>query len=123
MAKGVTTRNFQIAAEPGGAGKLRISNLSAGFPLLPNGRAAGKVTIAFEVSQGAETSVEISAFGRVVRHLNTGRAVSAGLNQMLWDLRDDHGVALPGGTYTLQVIARGAEGDVTRAVTPLLLTR
>ncbi len=123
MAANATTRSFQIAAEPGGAGRLRISNLTAGLPLLPGGRAASKVTIAFEMSQGAETSVEIRAAGRVVRHLSIGRAVSAGINQMLWDLRDDRGIALSGGTYTLEVTAHTSEGDVTRAVTPLLLTR
>ena len=123
MTKGAVTRNFQIAAEPGGAGKLRISNLSAASPLLPNGRAAGKITIAFEMSQGADTTVEIRSGGRVVRHLSASRAASAGTNQMLWDLRDDRGIALPGGTYTLEVTAHTAEGDVTRAITPMLLTR
>ena len=123
LTPGVTTRSFQIAAEPGGAGKLRISNLSAGLPLLPGGRAASKVTIAFDLSQGAEASVEIRSGGRVVRHLAASRAISAGMNQMLWDLRDDRGIALPGGTYTLEVTAHTTEGDVTRAITPLLLTR
>ena len=123
LSPGAVTRSFQIAAEPGGAGKLRISNLSAGLPLLPGGRAASKVTIGFEMSQGAEATVEIRLGGRVVRHLTTSRAISAGVNQMLWDLRDDRGIALPGGTYTLEVTAHTSEGDVTRAVTPLLLTR
>ena len=54
---------------------------------------------------------------------DASRAISAGVNQMLWDLRDDRGISLPGGTYTLEVTAHTTEGDVTRAVTPLLLTR
>lgn len=117
------TRHLQIVAEPRGLGRLRISNLFAQAPLATIGRAAQSVTISYELSNSAEVQIEVRMGGRLVRRLNNGRSVPTGNNQLLWDTRDDAGRALPGGTYTVEVTAKTTEGEQTRAIAPLLLTR
>ena len=118
-AKGETTRKFQIIAEPHSQSTIQVRNIRIENPA---GRASG-VTIAFELSGDAETSVEIQLNGRAVRKLSQGRAISSGTNQMVWDLKDDKGRALPGGQYLINVTAKTTEGAITRQVVPVLITR
>lgn len=118
-----TTRHLQIIAEPRGLGRLRISNLLAQMPFTGASRAAQSVTISYELSNSAEVQIEVRLGGRLVRRLNNGRSVPTGTNQMVWDTRDDAGRVLPGGTYTVEVTAKTAEGEQTRAIAPLLVTR
>ena len=117
-----TTRRFQIVSEPRNASRLRITNINANVPNLP-GRAVSSVTIGFELNAVAETSVVIRSNGRIIRRLGGGRAATTGINQMVWDVRDERGVSVPSGTYLIEVTARSSEGDQTRRVTPLVLTR
>ena len=118
-AKDETTRRFQIVAEPRSPSLIQVQNLrvEAG-----NSRAVG-MTVAFELSAAAETTVEIQLNGRSVRRLTQGRAASVGTNQMLWDLKDDQGRSLPGGLYRISVTARTPEGAQTRQIIPALITR
>jgi hypothetical protein len=51
------------------------------------------------------------AGGRVVRLLNSGR--SGGIE---WDGRDEHGRALPAGTYFFRVMGAGEQGPAGRAI-------
>jgi hypothetical protein len=118
-----TTRRIQIVAEPRGMGRLRITNLSAQAPLATSGRAAQSVTILYDLSASAETEIAIRQGGRLVRRLNNGRSVPSGTNQIVWDTRDDGGRTLPGGSYTIEVTAKNTDGEQTRAIVPLLLTR
>jgi hypothetical protein len=41
----------------------------------------------------------------------------------VWNLRDNEGRTVPPGTYRVQIEARDSEGQVARAVRPLLITR
>ncbi|MCS6775331.1 MAG: FlgD immunoglobulin-like domain containing protein [Chloroherpetonaceae bacterium] len=116
-------RRFQIIAEPRAAGRVRILNVSAVPTPATGGRAVPAVAISYELSDVADTVVEIRSGGRLVRRLNAGRAAQIGLNQTVWDTRDDQGRILPAGAYTVQVTARTPEGDQARVVVPLLLTR
>ena len=117
--KGEVSRRFQILVEPKSQSRIALNNVRADQPLT---RSAG-ITISYELTGSAETTVEIQRAGRTVRRLAQGRAASAGVNQMVWDLKDDQGRALPAGQYTLQVTARTPEGEQTRQVVPLLMSR
>jgi flagellar hook assembly protein FlgD len=81
------------------------------------------MTISYELSSPAETQVAIRMGGRVVRRLSTGRAAATGVNQFVWDMRDDQGRTLPAGAYLLEIMARSPEGDQTRTAAPILITR
>ncbi len=118
-----TTRAFQIVAEPRGVGHLRVMGLTAQSPLGATGRAAQSVTITYDLSTSAEAHIEIRMGGRMVRRLGFGRAVPFGTNQVLWDTKDDAGRTLPGGAYTVEVIAKNPDGEQTRSIIPLLLSR
>ncbi|MCW3054791.1 MAG: FlgD Ig-like domain, partial [Chthonomonadales bacterium] len=79
-AQNEVTRQFQIVAEPRTAGHLFIRNIAVDRPLVGPGRAASTAVIHYELSADAQTSVNISVNGRVIRHLNaTGRAASSGV--------------------------------------------
>ncbi len=119
---GATTRQFQILAEPRMAGTLFITNVIA-TPTFAGGRALPTVNISYELSTTAQTRLEIQQLGRPVRHLVSGRAATPGINQMVWDTRDDQGRILPAGVYTLAITALTPEGEQTRAIVPLLLAR
>ena len=117
------TRHFQIVAEPHLAGHLFIRNVAVLTPRNTGGRAIRSMTISYELTADAEANIEILSAGRTVRHLVMGRAVTAGVNQMLWDLKDDQGRGLGTGTYLVSITARTPDGEQTRQVVPLLLTR
>lgn len=119
---GAPTRRFQILAEPHAPGRIFVSNVHVSTPPVP-GRGVSAVTLSYELSGAAETTVEIRLGGRTVRRLTSGRAATAGLNQMVWDTKDDQGRSVAAGAYTVQITARTSDGEQTRTVTPLLLTR
>jgi hypothetical protein len=121
--QGETSRSFQIAVEPHGLSQIAINNLRIDVPHFA-GRAATSATISYEMSGVAEASVQIrGGTGRVVRHLVFGRAVTSGVNQTVWDLKDDQGRGLSSGTYVIEVQARTPDGRQTRAVLTHTLVR
>ncbi|HLK54957.1 MAG TPA: FlgD immunoglobulin-like domain containing protein, partial [Chthonomonadaceae bacterium] len=123
-AKGELSRKFTIVAEPHTASSLFLRNVFATTPPLRGRAAASTMTISYELSVPAETTMLIRQNGRIVRHLSSaGRAATAGVNQMVWDLKDDRGLGMPGGIYTLEVTARTPEGEQTRTVVPITFTR
>ncbi len=121
--KGQSTRTFLIEAQPHSIGRLTIRNVIAVQPLLTAGRAPASVSIAYELSEAADTLIEIRQGGRIVRRIAQGRAATTGLNQLVWDMRDDRGRTLAAGAYTLQISAKGSNGDVTRSIVPMLVSR
>jgi len=121
--KGSVTRHFEIAAEPRNAGRVRVFNLSAIVNPAGGTRSNPTVTLGYELSGAAETSIEVRLNGRIIRRLSTTRAAGTGTNQLVWDARDDSGRSVPAGAYSVQITARTPEGDTTRAIVPLLLTR
>jgi hypothetical protein len=123
-AQNEITRQFQIVAEPRSASHLFIRNLAVDRPPNGLGRAASTAVIRYELSADAQTTVEIRSGGSIVRHLNApGRAASSGTNQIVWDLRDDHGVSLTTGAYLLEISAKSAEGERTRSILPIIISR
>jgi hypothetical protein len=112
------TRRYELTLVPTSR-LLRITNLQ-----VQGGRSAGgHYTLQFSLSEPATVTVTIQAGNRTVRTLEQGRSRSRGVQQLIWDGRDQHGLALPPGTYLVTVYAETMEGQIARASTPILLTR
>ena len=111
---------FTLTVERGARGTALITSINVGAA----GRGASSVTISYVLAQDAQTEVTIlGADGRVIASLQRGRAATRGVNTVVWNLHDNAGRAVPPGTYRVQVEARDSEGQVARAVRPLIVTR
>ncbi len=120
-ATGSGTRVFEVIPELRGAGACRIMNLRAEQSRSTGGRS---VSVAFDLSASATVTAHITdAAGRSVRRLAQGRASGTGSQSMVWDTRDDRGVSLPAGAYSVVITARTPEGDMARAIVPVVLVR
>jgi hypothetical protein len=120
--RGVTSRKFQIQAEPRTAGRLFVSNLRVDSHITRG--TSSSATISYEVSGASEATVEIhNGSGHVVRRLAAGRATTTGVNQVFWDLKDDQGRALATGTYMVYISVRTPEGEQARSIIAHPITR
>ena len=119
---GETSRSFEITATHISNTPLRILNSSAEFTTT---RAAGtrQAMVRYQLSSEATSRVEVRSNGHTVRRLATGRAAGKGLNEVLWDLRDDQGRSLPAGLYTVEISALGTSGEQSRSIVPLIISR
>ncbi len=121
---GETARRFQVSAAASGPQVPLIVGLRANINLGPGGRGVADATIAFSSTGVGTASVSIlGPNGQTVRHLVQGRAVTAGANSYVWDLRNDHGIGLPTGTYLAQVTLTDPNGRLTRAIAPVTVIR
>jgi hypothetical protein len=110
-------RRFVIEAQPARLSQLRITQLHVAST------RGNQVTIQYALNTSATVQVMIQdAVGRTLARL-TGGTRSAGLNTITWNGRTDEGVVVPPGTYQIQIVATSEEGEVARAVRPLLITR
>ncbi len=110
-------RRFIIEAQPSRLSQLRITNFTIA-------RTRGnQITVQYALNATASVQVLVQdSAGRTIARL-TGGTRSAGLNTVTWTGRTDSGIAVPPGTYQIQIIATGEEGDTARAVRPLVITR
>ncbi|MFQ3609950.1 MAG: carboxypeptidase regulatory-like domain-containing protein, partial [Fimbriimonadales bacterium] len=113
-SSGVSRFRLEMASS---GGLLRINNLQ-----VTSGRG-NQHTVAFNLTGDASVQVNIVAGGKVVRSLMNQASRSAGLQQVSWDGRDQNGIALPPGSYTVEIRATSEDGQTARAVTTLILTR
>ncbi len=111
---GVSRFRIELASS---AGLLRIGNVQV------TGGRGNQRTITFTLTGEASVEVSVLAGGRVVRQLLTSAGRSAGVQQVSWDGRDQNGIALPPGTYTVEIRAVSEDGQVARAATTIILTR
>ena len=117
-------RRFTITAEPARSSALLLSSIQ--FVRL-DGRAVGgghAYSLAYNVSADAQMTVELrSISGRLVNRLDTGRAVTAGRQTVLWSGRAENGSPLPAGTYMLHITASAADGtaDTATTIRPVLV--
>jgi hypothetical protein len=111
---GVSRFRIEMASS---AGLLRIANVQV------SGGRGNQRTITFTLTGEANVEVNVLAGGKRVRQLLTGAGRSAGVQQVSWDGRDQQGIALPPGSYTVEIRAVSEDGQVARAVTTILLTR
>jgi WD40 repeat protein len=111
---------FRFAIEPiARRTLLRVLN-----PTVRGGTRAGEtLTLGFTLTAEAQVQVQIRTGSRTVRTLSDTRTRSAGLQEFIWDGRDDAGIHLPPGAYLAEITAVSADGQVARAVAPIIVRR
>ena len=76
----------------------------------------GGVSIAFSLSAEAMVNARIAtASGKAVKVLGQ-RSLKEGVNSLYWDGKDERGNPLPAGVYIIEVLARGTDGEFSRAI-------
>lgn len=113
-------RRFRVDAAEATRSALRITSLAS----RKIGKAAG-VGITFNLSAAANVEIRVlSASGGVVRTLAGRSTRAAGIQEAVWDQKSDRGIALPAGSYLVEVRAQSASGaETVRAITPIIVTR
>lgn len=112
-----TSRQFVVEAQPANRNQLRLTNVDV---VSTRGNAH---TIRYGLTDQANVQVQImSASGKPLARLSNATR-SAGVNSVTWNGRTDEGVALPAGTYNVQITATTEDGAIARVVRPLVLTR
>ena len=82
------------------------------------------VELAFTLSAEAAVTVTVSNLaGRRVATVTRAAPLPEGLQRLAWDGRGDTGTAVPGGRYLVSIEARTEEGQVARALAPVVLGR
>jgi flagellar hook assembly protein FlgD len=89
---------------------------------LPTRAGGAQIVVALSAPGAVDVRI-LNIAGRPVRTLCRGRACAAGTNTLLWNARSDAGVAVPSGTYLVEITARGAHGAQTRAIRTVRLSR
>lgn len=115
-------RRFALLTTPQTAStRLIISDLRQTTD--PQNRAAG-MTFTYNISGAANVKAQIiNAGGRVIRDITQTRAVTRGVNSLLWDGKDNRGIAVPAGAYTLRLSAVDNEGRAANAVLQVIVVR
>ncbi|MCS6830996.1 MAG: FlgD immunoglobulin-like domain containing protein [Armatimonadota bacterium] len=112
------SRRLQIVAEPRGAAALRVTSLRV------TRTRGGAVAISYALSDTASAKVRIlNASGKVIQTLQAGEAASRGVTNLTWNGRDGAGIAVPAGSYLVEVTATAEDGQTARAVQPVVITR
>ena len=110
-------RRFVIEAQPVRTSRLQITNIAV------TQTRGNQYTVQYALNGEASVQVLIQdATGKTIARLQNGTR-SAGVNTATWNGRNEGGVAVPPGTYQLQILATNDEGEVARVVRPLVVTR
>jgi hypothetical protein len=121
--------------DDGNCGRVDFVPLMGG--VIPTGRTASGLTltasaaptpggaqVAFSLSVAAQVEARVlNMAGRPVRTLCWTHECNAGRNTLLWNASADDGLPVPNGTYLVEVVARGSEGQQARAVPPVSIRR
>jgi hypothetical protein len=125
---------FKAADDDGkaaGPASVRLSGLQVGSTssslaltgLTAVPTAAG-AQITFSLSRRASVGARVlNIAGRPVRALCTAQECNAGTNTLLWDSRTNQGLALPNGTYLVEVSAEDDDGQRSRGLTYVYVSR
>jgi hypothetical protein len=121
------TRHFTLTASAATRTALQIASINAhviaGAGVPGRSATATAVTIGYTLTAAATTEVTILKNGHLVRTVESGVSREAGDASLIWDLKNNQGVSVPGDVYQLQVKALDAQGHLARQVTPLVFTR
>jgi len=125
-----TGSSYEIpAGEDGVDARLRIELRSReAAPLMVTSMSAHQsnataAQITFSLSALADVELEVlNIAGRTVRVMAMG-AREAGQTTLSWNLRDDRGLAVPGGLYLVRLRAHDETGRQAQALRPLQVTR
>jgi hypothetical protein len=109
-------RHFRLTVRPRGA-VLAVTGTSA----TPT---RGGAEVRFVLSADAACDVEVlNLAGRLVRRIVTGRDCAAGQQVILWNGRNEGGVAVPNGTYLVRVRARSVGGEAAQGLSTASVIR
>ncbi|MCX7992636.1 MAG: hypothetical protein N2651_03085, partial [Fimbriimonadales bacterium] len=110
-------RRFTIEAQPARASRLQITSVAV------TQTRGNQYSVQYALSGDATVQVIVQdATGKTIARLQNGTR-SAGVSTATWNGRTDTGVAVPPGTYQLQIVATGEEGEAARVVRPLVVVR
>lgn len=110
-------RRFVIEAQPARASRLQVTSVAI------TQTRGNQFSVQYALNGDASVQVVVQdATGKTIARLQNGTR-SAGVSTATWNGRTDAGIAVPPGTYQLQIIATGDEGEVARAVRPLVVAR
>ncbi|MFW5866662.1 MAG: carboxypeptidase regulatory-like domain-containing protein, partial [Armatimonadota bacterium] len=110
-------RHFELEVAPRGADNLaiRTASVQAG---------SGGLMVTYDLSSAANVSIEVmNIAGRSVRTLIESRAVSAGSNEQMWDMRSADGTVVPNGSYLIKIEAVADNGQRVQALRPAQIAR
>lgn len=122
MPSGTSTRSLTITASPDNTGgRALLTGLTV--TQMANRGATGSIfNIQYGITRAATVDVSImGSNGQLLDSLAPSRAVSTGINRLVWNGSDAQGRLLPAGVYTLQVRAVTSSGQVTRMIYPITL--
>ena len=124
-----------VFADSSGAATGPPTGWTSGFdttagagPLVVTGLSTTPTNVGAQITFGLASASSVDArvlnlAGRPVKTICHGTALDAGANTLLWNARDNQGLAVPSGAYLVEVVARDDDGGEARAVTPLRLAR
>ncbi|MBM3500128.1 MAG: hypothetical protein FJX74_15840, partial [Armatimonadetes bacterium] len=116
-ADGPGERRFDLTVKPNTAA-LMVSSLTATPTRL------GGAEVRFRLTADASCDVEVlNVAGRPVRRLATAKDYVAGQQVIVWNGRNENGLAAPNGTYLVRVRARSAAGSVVNALSRATILR
>ncbi|GAB4461709.1 MAG: hypothetical protein OHK0029_27440 [Armatimonadaceae bacterium] len=111
LKKGVPTR-ILVTARIAASQPITISGLRAGA----GSRSTGTRSFVFNLNREASVSAVVKTLtGKVVANIAASRSATAGENRLTWTGRATDGSPLPPGPYSIEVIARGEEGETATA--------
>lgn len=110
-------RKFEVEMRTGDAGSLAVT-------ALVGVQTRQGVAITYSLTTDAAVTARVlNMAGRVMRELAAAKPQPAGESTLPWDLRSATGLVVPNGTYLVEVTAEAADGQRTRAVSPVTVTR
>ncbi|MCW3095771.1 MAG: Periplasmic component of the Tol biopolymer transport system [Chthonomonadaceae bacterium] len=121
IAGGATgvVRHFQLDSRPAQRSTLQLSSVAV--QVNPRRSAgSGSVNISYNTTADATVQVGITKNGRIIRTVDSSTR-AAGVSQVVWDMKDNQGVAVPGDTYNVEVRAQDNQGHTIRQIVPLII--
>ncbi|MBM3474608.1 MAG: hypothetical protein FJX75_15195 [Armatimonadetes bacterium] len=113
----LVTRCANVRSDALTSGPLTVTALSAA----PTPVGA---QVSFSLSSAATVEARVlNLAGRPVKVLCQGKAFDAGTNTLLWNAQSETGLAVPSGTYLIEVAVRGADGSQSRALATVRVAR
>ena len=111
-------RHFHLETRAAQRRKLELSSLVARMTTRAAG--LGSVSISYNTSADATVQVGVMKNGRLIRTVGSSTR-AAGASEVVWDMRDNQGLMVPGDTYTVEVRAQDNEGHKVRQIVPLVV--
>lgn len=114
-------RHFQLDSRAAQRNTLQLSAVVARVNPTRAAGQPGSVSISYNTTADATVQVGISKNGRLIRNVDTGTR-AAGASEVVWDMKDNQGQAVPGDSYTVEVRASDSQGHTVRQIVPLIVT-